>query len=82
MLIKKGRAGTEYAIRSNVGLGRVEGAWTNCLLIVRQVSKNLANGKDVFRMFTDLEKASDRPLVSYGVRGKLLKAVPSFYMHI
>ena len=34
VLIKRVRAGTECAIRSrsNVGLGRVEDAWTKCLL--------------------------------------------------
>ena len=48
----------------------------------------LANGKDVFWAFTDLEKAYDtidrhdmwHMLRVYGVGGKLLKAVQSFYV--
>ena len=40
-----------------MGLGRVEDAWT---FAVRQVcEKYLANGKDVFWAFMDLEKAYD-----------------------
>ena len=55
---------------------------------VRQVcGKYLANGKDVFWAFMDLEKAYDtidrhgmwQMLRLYGVGGKLLKAVQSFY---
>ena len=54
----------------------------------RQVcEKYLANGKDVFWAFIDLEKAYDtidqqgmwQMLRVYGVGGKLLKAVQSFY---
>ena len=56
---------------------------------VRQVcEKYLANGKDVFCAFIDLEKAYDtidrhgmwQMLIVYGVGGKLLKAVRSFYI--
>ena len=56
---------------------------------VRQVcEKYLANGKDVFWTFMDLEKAYDtidphgmwQMLRVYGVGGKLLKAVHSFYV--
>ena len=56
---------------------------------VRQVcEKYLANGKDVFWSFMDLEKAYDtidrhgmwQMLRVYGVGGKLLKAVQSFYV--
>ena len=56
---------------------------------VRQVcEKYLANGKDVFCAFMDLEKAYDtidrhgmwQILRVYGVGGKLLKAVQSFYV--
>ena len=59
------------------------------MLAVRQVcEKYLANGKDVFLAFIDLEKAYDtidrhgmwQILRVYGVGGKLLKAVPSFYI--
>ena len=50
--------------------------------------KYLANGKDVFWAFMDLEKAYDaidrygmwQMLRVYGVGGKLLKAVQSFYV--
>ena len=56
---------------------------------VRQVcEKYLANGKDVFWAFMDLEKAYDtidrygmlQMLKVNGVGGKLLKAVQSFYV--
>ena len=56
---------------------------------VRQVcEKYLINGKDVFCAFVDLEKAYDtidrhgmwQMLRVYGVGGKLLKAVQSFYV--
>ena len=56
---------------------------------VRQVCKKyLANGKDVFCAFMDLEKPFDtidrhgmwQMQKVYGVRGKLLKAVQSFYI--
>ena len=56
---------------------------------VRQVcEKYLANGKDVFWAFMDLEKAYDtidrhgmwQMLRVYGVGGKLLKAVQNFYV--
>ena len=49
-----------------------------------------ANGKDVFRAFMDLKKPYDtidrhgmwQMLRVYGVGGKLLKAVQSFYIDI
>ena len=56
---------------------------------VRQVcEKYLANRKNVFWVFMDLEKAYDtidrqgmcQMLRVYGVGGKLLKAVQSFYV--
>ena len=56
---------------------------------VRQVCEtNLANWKDVFWAFMDLEKAHDaidlhgmwQMLRVYGLGGKLLKAVQSFYI--
>ena len=57
---------------------------------VRQVcQKYLANGKDVFWAFMYLEKAYDtiarhatwQMLRVYGVGGKLLKAMQSFYVN-
>ena len=44
---------------SNVCLGRVEDAWTKCFAIRQVYEKYLANGKDVFWEFMDLEKAYD-----------------------
>ena len=58
-------------------------------MCLRQVcEKYFANGKDVFCAFMDLEKAYDsidrhgmwQMLTVYGVGGKLLKAVQSFYV--
>lgn len=60
------------------------------IFAVRQVcEKYLAKGKEVFFAFMDLEKAYDRVdrkamwdiLLLYGVGGKLLKAVQSFYVN-
>ena len=56
--------------------------------IRRLCEKYLANGKDVFWMFMNLEKAYDMInqhgmwviLRVYGVLGKLLKAVQSYYV--
>ena len=59
------------------------------MFAVRQVcEKHLANWKDVFWVFIDLEMAYDtidhrgmwQMLRVYGVGGKLLKAVQSFYI--
>ena len=74
---------------SNVGLGWIEDAWTKCLSEGRQIcEKYLANGKDVFWAFMDLEKAYDtidrhgmwQMLRVQAVGGKLFKAVPSLYI--
>ena len=70
-----------------MGLGRVEVTLTNCLLKGRCV-KVSRKWKDVFFAFIDLEKAYDtidrhgmwQILKVYGVGGKLLKAVQSFYV--
>ena len=57
------------------------------MFVVRQLyEKYLANGKDIFWAFMDLEKVYDtidrlgwwQMLKVYGVAGKLLKAVQSF----
>ena len=59
------------------------------VFVVRHVcEKYLAKGKDVYWAFMDLEKAYDRVdreamwdvLQLYGVGGKLLRAVKSFYI--
>ena len=72
-----------------MGLGRVEDVCCKAVFAVRQVcEKYLANGKDVFWVLMDLEKAYDtvdrhgmwQLLIVYVVGGKLLKAVQSFYV--
>ena len=40
-----------------MGLGRVEDAWTKCFAVKQVCEKHLADGKDVFWAFMDLEKA-------------------------
>ena len=88
VLIKRVRGGTECAIGENqCGFGQSRGC-NDQVFAVRQVcEKYLANGKDVFWAFMSLEKAYDtidrhgmwQMLRVYGVGGKLLKALPSFY---
>ena len=82
-------AGTECAIgEEQCGFRQGRGCM-NQVFAVRQVcEKYLANMKDVFGAFMDLEKAYDtidrhgmwQMLRVYGVGGKLLKAVQSFYV--
>ena len=56
--------------------------------VMQVCEKHLANGNDVFWVFVDLEKAYDtidwhgmwKLLRVFGVGGKLLKAVQSFYV--
>ena len=89
VLIKKLRAGIECVIgEEQCGFRQGRGCMDQ-VFAVRQVSeKYLANGKDVFWAFADLEKAYDtidrhrmsQMLRVYGVGGKLLKAVQSFYV--
>ena len=88
MLIKRVRTGTEYAIGVEQCGFRQGRGWIEQAFAVRQVcEKYLANGKDVFWVFMDLEKAYDtidrhgmwQMLRVYGVGGKLLKAVQSFH---
>ena len=90
VLIKRVRAGSEYAIGEEQCEFKQSRACRGCMnqvFAVRQVcEKYLANGKDVFWAYMDLEKAYDTierhgmwqmPRV-HGVGGKLLKAVHSF----
>ena len=89
VLIKRVRAGTECEIGKEQCVFRQGRGCTDQVFAIRQVcEKYLANGKDVFWAFMDLEKAYDTidphgmwqmPRV-YGVGGKLLKAVQSFYV--
>ena len=86
VLIKSVRAGTECAIgEERCGFRQGRG----CMFAVRQVFENyLVNREDVFWAFMDLEKTYDtidrhgmwQMQRVYGVGGKLLKAVQSFYI--
>ena len=89
VLIKRVSAGTECAIGQEQCVFRQGRGCKNQVFAVRQVcAKYLANGKDVIWAFMDLEKAVNtidqhgmwQMLRVYGVGGKLLKAVKSFYV--
>ena len=89
VLIKRVRAATESAIGEEQCGFRLGRGCMDQVFAVRQVcEKYLANGKDVFRAFMDLEKAYDtidrhgmwQMQRVYGVGGKLLKAVQNFYV--
>ena len=91
VLIKRVTAGTECAIREEQRGFRQGRGCMDQVFAVRQVrEKYVANGKDVFWAHMDLEKAYDaidrhgmwQMLRVYGVGGKLLKAVQSFYVDI
>ena len=84
VLIKRVRAETECAIGVEQGRGCMDQVFA-----VRQVcEKYLANGKYVLWAFTDLEQAYDiidrhgtwQMLRVYGVGGKFLDAMLSFYV--
>ena len=88
VLIKRVRAGTESAIgEEQCGFKQGRGCMDQVMALRQVCEKCLANGKDVFRAFMDLEKAYDtmdrhgmwQMLRVYGVGGKLWKAVQSFY---
>ena len=88
VLIRRVREGTEGVIGDEqCGFRRGRGC-TDQIFAVRQVcEKYLAKGKEVFWAFMDLEKAYDRidrealwtVLRMYGIGGRLLKGVKSFY---
>ena len=89
MLIKRVRAGTECAImEEKCGFRQGRGCMDQVFAVRQVCEKYLANGKDVFWAFMDLEKAHDtinrhdmwQMLRVYGVGGNLLKAVQSFYI--
>ena len=89
VLTKRVRAGTECAIGEEQCVFRQSRGCMDHVSSAMQVcEKYLANGKDVFWAFMDLEKAYDtidrhgmRQMRSvYRVGGKLLKAVQSFYL--
>ena len=87
VLIKRVKAGTECAIGEEQCGFRQDRGCTDQVLAVRQVceEKYLANWKNVFWVFTDLEEVYDtidhhgkwQMQRVYGVGGKLLKAVQS-----
>ena len=88
VLIKRVRAGTECAIGEEQCEFRQSRRYMDQVFDVRQVcEKYLANGKDVFWAFMDLEKAYDtidrhgmwQMLKVYGVGRKLLTAVQFLY---
>ena len=89
VLIKRVRAGTECAIGEEQCEFRQGRGYLDQVFAVRQVCKKyLANGKDVFWAFMDLEKVYDtidrhgrwQMLRVHGVGGKLFKGVQSFYI--
>ena len=89
MLIKRVRASTECAIgEEQCGFRQGRGCMGQVFAVRQVCEKYLANGKDVFWACKDSEKAYDtidchgmwQMLRVYGVGGKLLKAVQSFYV--
>ena len=89
VLINRVRDGTEEVLmEEQCGFRRGRGC-VDQVFAVRQIcEKYLAKGKDTFWAFMDLEKAYDRVdreamwrmLSIYGVGGKLLSAIKSFYV--
>ena len=79
MLIKRGRSGTERVIgEEQCGFKQGRGCMDQVFAVRQVCEKHLANGKDVFWAFMDLEKAYDtidrqgtwQMLRVYGVGGK------------
>ena len=89
VLIERIRRKTDDVVSEVQGGFRQGRGCVDQVFVVRQVcEKYLAKGKDVYWAFMDLEKAYDRVdreamwdvLRLYGVGGKLLRAVKSFYI--
>ena len=89
VLIKRVRASTECAIEEEqYGFRQGRGCMDQVFAVRQVCEKYLINGKDAFWAFMDFEKAYDtinrhgmwQMLRVYGVGGKLLKAVQSFYV--
>ena len=87
--IKRVRAGTECAMgEEQCGFRQGRGSMDQVFAVRQVCEKYLANRKDVFWTFMDLEKAYDavdqhgmwQMLKVYGVGGKLLKAVQNFHV--
>ena len=91
VLIKRVRAGTECAIgKEQCGFRKGRGCMDQVFAVRQVCEKDLANGKDVFWAFMNLEKAYDtidqhgmwQMLRVYGVGGKLLKGVLSTIVYV
>ena len=89
ILIERIRRKTDDVVSEVQGGFRQGRGCVDQVFVVRQVcEKYLAKGKEVYWAFMDLEKAYDRVdrealwdvLQLYGVGGKLLRAVKSFYV--
>ena len=89
VLIKRVRAGTERAMgEKQCGFRQGRGCMDQVFAVRQVCEKYLTNGKDVIWAFMDFEKAYDtidrhgmwQMIRVYGVGGKLLKAVQSFYV--
>ena len=89
VLMKRVRAGTERAIgEEQCGFRQGRGCMIQVFAVWQVCEKYLANGKDVFWAFMDLKNEYDtidrhgmwQMLRLYGVGGKFLKAVQSFYV--
>ena len=89
VLINRIRDGTEEALKEEqCGFRRGRGCVDQVFVVRQGCEKYLAKGKDSFWAFMDLEKAYDRvdrgalwrTLSLYGIGGKLLSAVKSFYV--
>ncbi|XP_076031278.1 uncharacterized protein LOC143019503 [Oratosquilla oratoria] len=88
ILIERIRRGTEGVIGEEQCGFRTGRGCVDQIFVVRQIcEKAIGKGKDVFWAFMDLEKAYDRVdrkalwevMQIYGIGGKLLGAVKSFY---
>ena len=89
VLINKIRTGTEGAIEEEqCGVRQGRGCMDEVFSVRQVCEKNLSNVKDVFWAFVDLEKVYDtidrhgmwQMLRVFGVGGKFVKAVQSFYV--
>ena len=87
--VKRVTAGTECAIgEEQCGFRQGRGCMDQVFAVRKVCEKYHTNGKYVFWAFMDLEKAHDtidrhgmwQMVRVYGVGGKLLKAVQSFYV--
>ena len=83
--IKRVGAGTECAIEEEqCGFRQFRGCMDQVFVVTQVCEKYLANGKDVFYVFRDLDTIDRHGIWQMlrvcGVLGKFLKAVQSFYI--